>query len=359
MRYHKSRRRPTYQRKGPKPPNLPELSELTKLPPSKIQKQIEKVERELAKHLEAAKINSFRKWTYEKKLNIWREWSEQCRRHNSPISQEIEAIRKADLSSNEKFWSSNSIDAYRRRNRSRFYGNEPSSQIGVLSQVFARYRPPRVYFLSLKLGNIVARAFVDREVSLATAAWWADLEGAKFVPFGTELTPEANERILHLSASLQHPPDSPTKDEEKILGLLGWVALGNRQAKLARLQEGLALSEKIWLESANKGEAIQRIDKILARNRRKQALRMKSLLEGQFQFTFDCPYCGEGLGDDAEIDHIYPISRGGLSTDDNMVIVCWSCNNSKSDMTLRQFIAKTKLDRDKVEKLLEKLGKTV
>jgi len=295
-----SRRWPPYQRKVSELPTLPRVSELADIPPSKIRQQIEKIRRELDKHSTVSSILSRQKWICEKKLNIWRAWSDEYCIHNRPILEQIDAIRKADLAEQKRFWSSNSIEAYRKRNRLTFYKNEPAASELMLSELFVHYEPPRLYLADMHRDHVVAVAFVQGVVALTTAIWWADLQGRKSIPFGTELTPNANERILRLSASLQFLPCPPSIDETKAPGHLGKVAISNRQAKLALLQEGLALSEKIWLESAEKQEAVQRIDKIIARNRRKQALRMRSLLESQFQLTFDCPYCGADLGSDPE-----------------------------------------------------------
>jgi 5-methylcytosine-specific restriction endonuclease McrA len=44
-----------------------------------------------------------------------------------------------------------------------------------------------------------------------------------------------------------------------------------------------------------------------------------------------CAYCG-GVGH--TIDHIVPQARGGLSTWENTVLACGSCNNRKADRTL-------------------------
>lgn len=35
-----------------------------------------------------------------------------------------------------------------------------------------------------------------------------------------------------------------------------------------------------------------------------------------------------------EIDHIIPVSKGGLSTEDNLQTLCWKCNRTKSDKIL-------------------------
>jgi DNA repair exonuclease SbcCD ATPase subunit len=71
-----------------------------------------------------------------------------------------------------------------------------------------------------------------------------------------------------------------------------------------------------------------------------------------------CPYCGNDIGNDPQADHIYPLSKGGQSTQENMIYVCKSCNIKKQGLTLREFINKYKLDRDFIEKNLEVLGKS-
>jgi len=70
-----------------------------------------------------------------------------------------------------------------------------------------------------------------------------------------------------------------------------------------------------------------------------------------------CPYCGNDLGVMPHADHIYPVSRGGLSAKVNMVYVCSDCNTKKRDKTLRMFIEKFSLDRELIEKRLIVLGK--
>ncbi len=71
-----------------------------------------------------------------------------------------------------------------------------------------------------------------------------------------------------------------------------------------------------------------------------------------------CPYCGDHLGENPHADHIYPVSKGGLSVSMNMVMVCSKCNLKKKDLTLREFITKFSLNRDEIEKRLEELDKS-
>jgi 5-methylcytosine-specific restriction endonuclease McrA len=90
---------------------------------------------------------------------------------------------------------------------------------------------------------------------------------------------------------------------------------------------------------------------------RNLAYQIKSELKEQMNIDVHCPYCGNDIGDDPHCDHVYPVSKGGLSTPKNMVYVCSDCNLKKTDMTLSQFIKKYGFQRLEIEKRLEKLGK--
>ena len=52
---------------------------------------------------------------------------------------------------------------------------------------------------------------------------------------------------------------------------------------------------------------------------------------------FRCQYCGE-KGDSGElsVDHIFPRSRGGVSSWSNCVLACLDCNRRKASRTLRE-----------------------
>ena len=77
-----------------------------------------------------------------------------------------------------------------------------------------------------------------------------------------------------------------------------------------------------------------------------------------------CPYCelkfeSSSLNSNVQLDHIYPVSKGGHSVIENLVFICSECNLKKSDLTLAIFCSKVNLDRDKVTNNLLKLGKDV
>lgn len=50
---------------------------------------------------------------------------------------------------------------------------------------------------------------------------------------------------------------------------------------------------------------------------------------------FTCKYCGASISKEPnlllEIDHIVPVSKGGLTTEDNLQTLCWRCNRKKSN----------------------------
>ncbi len=81
------------------------------------------------------------------------------------------------------------------------------------------------------------------------------------------------------------------------------------------------------------------------------------LVKQQLERHSNCPYCGGPLGADPHADHIYPVAYGGLSTKENMVIICADCNKKKGAMTLREFIETYHLDRARIESTLKRLGK--
>jgi 5-methylcytosine-specific restriction endonuclease McrA len=52
---------------------------------------------------------------------------------------------------------------------------------------------------------------------------------------------------------------------------------------------------------------------------------------------FTCQYCGRNPTEDnvkLEVDHVKPISNGGLDSMDNLITACRDCNQGKSDLIL-------------------------
>jgi len=53
-----------------------------------------------------------------------------------------------------------------------------------------------------------------------------------------------------------------------------------------------------------------------------------AFLDGQPK---ECHWCGDPVDDNYHLDHVIPVSRGGKSSLDNLVISCPACNLSKGD----------------------------
>jgi len=95
-------------------------------------------------------------------------------------------------------------------------------------------------------------------------------------------------------------------------------------------------------EIEKRKEAIHEIKARAANNEletRKLAEPFRRNINKQLCILDSCPYCADPLSlNNAHLDHIYPVSKGGLSRPKNLVFVCSSCNRKKSDSTLRHFI---------------------
>ena len=75
--------------------------------------------------------------------------------------------------------------------------------------------------------------------------------------------------------------------------------------------------------------------------------------------TANCPYCDKSLGINPHLDHIYPVSKGGLSITENLVWCCAQCNASKSDNGLVSFLQENGLDVSSAIARLTSMGKHV
>jgi len=78
------------------------------------------------------------------------------------------------------------------------------------------------------------------------------------------------------------------------------------------------------------------VDKIRwAKSAAGQRALMTTKLRGQIKArdNYTCLYCGVSLAAEPhlllEVDHITPVSRGGLSVPENLQTLCWKCNRSK------------------------------
>jgi 5-methylcytosine-specific restriction endonuclease McrA len=142
-----------------------------------------------------------------------------------------------------------------------------------------------------------------------------------------------------------------------------FTELGDRIRQLERLDRNLELFE--WYRGKVEPIAIRRKDTEDAWNQLRNRAAQNSaqirdaahIIKDRIKAQHCCPYCGGELGDVPHADHIYPVSKGGRSTERNMVYVCAQCNKDKSDLTLSAYIRQFNLDRDAIEARLSRMGK--
>lgn len=72
-----------------------------------------------------------------------------------------------------------------------------------------------------------------------------------------------------------------------------------------------------------------------------------------------CPYCSEPLTKEKHLDHIYPVSKGGLNIKENLLYCCSKCNIVKSDKGLREFCRLREIDFIDLVDRLERMGKHI
>lgn len=69
---------------------------------------------------------------------------------------------------------------------------------------------------------------------------------------------------------------------------------------------------------------------VMGRQRRSSSKRNRILARDGYK----CQYCGlRGTAFELTMDHIFPASRGGATSPENLVAACFSCNQRKGDRT--------------------------
>tara|TARA_Y200000002_G_C22613607_1_gene634967 strand:- start:116 stop:1222 length:1107 start_codon:yes stop_codon:yes gene_type:complete len=137
--------------------------------------------------------------------------------------------------------------------------------------------------------------------------------------------------------------------------------------KITKIEECISLIYK-WIKeplikAKRRAKERERTSKISAFNKKSRtgALTIRGdLLKNVNSKSWKCPYCHKSRAlKTAQADHIHPVNKGGLSTIQNMVVVCKPCNQKKRNFTLRNFAKKNNLDFEAICLRLEKLGKDI
>ena len=118
---------------------------------------------------------------------------------------------------------------------------------------------------------------------------------------------------------------------------------------------------KYLKRKANERERTAKINAFESKNRSgTQLIKEKLLKLVKSENDWQCIYCLKLNNVKlAEADHIHPVNKGGLTTMQNMVLICKGCNSKKSNQTLRVFCKKNNFNYDKICERLENLGKDI
>lgn len=77
--------------------------------------------------------------------------------------------------------------------------------------------------------------------------------------------------------------------------------------------------------------------------------------------NYTCCSCGNSIAKEPnlllEIDHIVPISKGGMTTEDNLQTLCWKCNRSKGSKVIGNDLNNEKIIKEKVENNVDVVSK--
>ena len=167
-----------------------------------------------------------------------------------------------------------------------------------------------------------------------------------------------------------------SKANLKFINLKSTVHFNNKLNKLKieqdKLSEKLSIYKKEtdiflklegqFVEIKRRAKERERSAKIAAFDNRarsgSQTVKTDLLKSIKNKRNWKCPYCY--VDDDlnkAVADHIHPINKGGLTTPQNIVLVCIDCNKKKSNFLLRVFCKKNDINFNEVCERLEKLGK--
>lgn len=129
-------------------------------------------------------------------------------------------------------------------------------------------------------------------------------------------------------------------------------------ARLDQIREtARRLNAELSRESAHMAKHAVAYAKAAAHDRRSRSL--VRTIASMIHATPWCPYCGAATMEDAVIDHIYPVSLGGLSIPENLVVCCAQCNGRKSDRPLLVFLEASGFSVDDVVRRLRALGKHI
>lgn len=128
------------------------------------------------------------------------------------------------------------------------------------------------------------------------------------------------------------PGDGSLADDDDLLSKLamtaskrGWIKIKPDVMQFFTLRHGRWHLSEDWIELDDRPSRFAVPSQIAARVIGREGRR--------------CTYCGDTDGP-FDLDHIYPVSRGGTNDPSNLTLACAACNRSKGAKTLREWIGR-------------------
>lgn len=96
-------------------------------------------------------------------------------------------------------------------------------------------------------------------------------------------------------------------------------------------------ARKVAYSQTDAGQALNRAKSMRRRAQQGGEVSAAVILEVTAEYGGLCPYCNQQITE-GHVDHIVPVSNGGTNDRDNLVYACASCNLSKGDKSLLEFL---------------------
>lgn len=151
------------------------------------------------------------------------------------------------------------------------------------------------------------------------------------------LSAEATAAALHLFCHLcyqrvafySEPEDSPSiRDDDKLLAIVAKVKVAHWLEMRPEVAQCFEVKSGVWKLQENSFH-ISRDSRVpLSATVRNIVLKR----DGEI-----CRYCKTAIGP-FEIDHIHPVSKGGTDHLDNLTVACRTCNRSKNDKIVEEWL---------------------
>ncbi len=84
----------------------------------------------------------------------------------------------------------------------------------------------------------------------------------------------------------------------------------------------------------------------------------QEILWGMLRKTTKCPYCNSGMGStEKSIDHLIPLSKGGLHRITNIIVCCKKCNIGKNNKDIEDWVHS--FPSIEYDKIIQRIGKSM